>query len=269
MVLSNSIELCNWKVHWRVSESAGIQVYLADFEGHRVLWEGSLPYVIVDHQAPDVDLSETEDQALQHGPFWLPLGARTLLEPVRTNEFRGGFEIAADFVAGPFRYTQLWRFHEDGRIGPWLTIYGDGLHDGHTYHPHWRFDFDIDGSCCDTLSVRENGAWTRVSSEGWFPASGNPSEGPLWAQRDEETGAQVSLRPHSREDAELYALRYHVGEWPPFTPHGGPGGQPFPAAYVGDEPLEGEDVTLWYVAHVHFDHSFPFTAGPWVQVEGL
>jgi hypothetical protein len=37
----------------------------------------------------------------------------------------------------------------------------------------------------------------------------------------------------------------------------------------GDEPLDGDDVTLWYVAHVHFDQSFPYTAGPWIKVEGL
>ena len=48
-----------------------------------------------------------------------------------------------------------------------------------------------------------------------------------------------------------------------------PGSATFPAAYVGDEPLDGDDLTLWYVAHVHFDQSFPYTAGPWVKVEGL
>ena len=47
------------------------------------------------------------------------------------------------------------------------------------------------------------------------------------------------------------------------------GEQPFPAAYVGAEPIDGADVTLWYVAHVHYDQGFPFTAGPWVKVEGL
>jgi hypothetical protein len=269
--MSNAIEHSGWKVHWRVTESAGVQVYLADYEGRRVMWEGSLPYVLVDHQAPGDELGdEIAEGSFEHGPFWVPLGARTLLEPVRTNEFRGGFEIAADFVAGPFRYTQLWRFHADGRIGPWLTIYGDGLHDGHTYHPHWRFDFDLDGSDSDSLEALEEGVWTPVPEEGWFPASGRGANGgPLWRQRDDATGAQVSIRPHRREDAELYALRYHIGEWPPFTPHGGAGGQPFPAAYVGAEPIAGEDVTLWYVAHVHYDHAFPFTAGPWVQVEGL
>ena len=275
--MSNVIELCGWKVHWRVTESAGVAVFLVDFEGRRVLWEGSLPYVVIDHKAPEPieieGLSLADSESLtSHGPFWLPLGSRTLVEPVRTNEFRGGFEIAADFVAGAYRYTQLWRFHEDGRIGPWLTIYGNGLHDGHTYHPHWRFDFDIDGSAADTLEVYGEQGWTRIQQEGWFPATTGPVNGerpPAWRQLDRKSGAAVSIRPHNREDAELYALRYHIGEWPPFTPHGGPGGQPFPAAYVGDEPIDGEDVTLWYVAHVHFDHSFPFTAGPWVQLEGL
>jgi hypothetical protein len=28
-------------------------------------------------------------------------------------------------------------------------------------------------------------------------------------------------------------------------------------------------VTLWYVAHVHYDQSFPYTAGPWIKLEGF
>ena len=43
----------------------------------------------------------------------------------------------------------------------------------------------------------------------------------------------------------------------------------FPAAYVGDESLDGDDLTLWYVAHVHFDQSFPYTAGPWIKLDGF
>ncbi len=262
--MTNTIELCDWKVHWRLTESAGIAIYLANYKGRRVLWEGSLPFVVVDHQAQNI---AENDGARTHGPFWVPLGARTLAEPVRTNEFRGGFELAADFVAGPYRYTQLWRFHDDGRIGPWLTIYGNGVHDSHTYHPHWRFDFDIDGSQHDTLQVREGDAWTDIISEGWFPASSDSTGSePQWRQIDEGTKAVVTIRPHHREDAELYALRYNDGEWPPFTPHG-PGGQSFPAAFVGEEPIENEDVTLWYVGHIHYDNAFPFTAGPWLQVK--
>ena len=38
---------------------------------------------------------------------------------------------------------------------------------------------------------------------------------------------------------------------------------------MGDEELDGDDVTLWYVAHVHFDQSFPYTAGPWIRIEGF
>ena len=267
--MSNKIELCDWKIHWRLTESAGVAVYLANYKGRRVLWEGSLPYVVIDHVAPELDLEapENDEQTKSHGPFWAPLGARNLAEPVRTNEFRGGFELAADFVVGPYRYTQLWRFHEDGRMGPWLTIYGNGLHDGHTYHPHWRFDFDIDGSQHDTVQRREDGGWTDILSEGWFPAS-DRNDSAEWRQIDESSKASVSIRPHHREDAELYALRYHDGEWPPFIPHGGPGGQTFPAAFVGEEAIEDEDVTLWYVAHVHYDHAFPFTAGPWLSVRG-
>ena len=78
--MSNVINEANWKFHWRLTESAGIMIYLADFKGRRVLWEGSLPYVTVDHQRDAVDV--TEDAAEPHGPWWVPLGTRTLQGPV-------------------------------------------------------------------------------------------------------------------------------------------------------------------------------------------
>ena len=54
--MSNVINEANWKFHWRLTESAGIMVYLANYKGRRVLWEGSLPYVTVDHQRLDRNL---------------------------------------------------------------------------------------------------------------------------------------------------------------------------------------------------------------------
>jgi hypothetical protein len=266
--MSNVIEEANWKFHWRLTESAGIMIYLADFKGRRVLWEASMPYVTVDHQRETLDVEQ--DPGETHGPWWIPLGTRTLKGPVRVQQFRGGIELSAAFEAGPYQYTQLWRFHDDGRLCPWLTIYGPGVHDQHTYHPHWRFDFDLDGARDDAFERFEDSRWQRVETEGWFPYGGeaDPS-GNVWRQVDFGSGSAINVRPHSWDDAEVFAVRYHDGEWAPFSPRSAAGSQPFPAAYVGNEPLDGEDVTLWYVAHVHFDQSFPYTAGPWIQIEGL
>jgi hypothetical protein len=260
----NKLSQSNWNLYWRVTDSAGLMVYLADYKGKRMIWEASLPYVTIDHQQQNLEVEEDATEA--HGPYWMPLGLRSLVGEVRVNQFRGGFELAADFETGPYRYTQMWRFHEDGRVAPLLTIYGYGVHDGHTYHPHWRFDFDIDGANNDAVEHFEDGHWHRLSEEGWFPfASEADPTGAVWRQVDFGSGAQVSIRPHHWEDAELYALRYTEGDWPPFTPKNAAGSEPFPAAYVGDRPLDGQDVTLWYVAHVHYDAAFPFTAGPWLR----
>lgn len=268
--MNNVIEQAGWKVHWRMTESSGVMVYLVDYNGHRVMWEGSLPYVTIDHQRQDLSVGDEEAAPPSHGPFWVPLGERTLAGKVRVDEFRGGFEIVADFVAGYYRYTQLWRFHKDGRIGPWLVIHGPGIHDTHTYHPHWRFDFDLDGPNNDALERFEEGHWTRVEEEDWFPYTGeSDKDGNVWRQIDFGSGAAVSIRPHANEDAELFAVRYRDGEWPPFSPRNEEGAQSFPAAYVGSESLEGQDVMLWYVAHIHYDTSFPFTAGPWIRLSGF
>jgi hypothetical protein len=265
--MDNRIIDSNWQIHWRITESAGLAIYLADFHGRRVLWEGSLPFVLVDHQQREM---EVEEPLETHGPFWAPLGRRSQVSDVRIQSFRGGFELAADFAAGPYRYTQMWRFHDDGRIAPWLTIHGGGLHDAHTYHPHWRFDFDLDGAMEDAVEHFEDGRWQRISEEGWFPFTGDAdSGGGVWRQVDFGSGAAVTIRPNAWEDAEVFAIRFHQGEWGPYYPHSEVAAQPYPAAYVGDEPLDGMDVTLWYVGHVHFDAAFPFTAGPWIRVTGL
>ena len=71
--MSNVITEANWKFHWRLTESAGIMIYLADFKGRRVLWEGSLPYVTIDHQRESLDVETDSTEA--HGPWWVPLGA--------------------------------------------------------------------------------------------------------------------------------------------------------------------------------------------------
>ena len=67
--------------------------------------------------------------------------------------------------------------------------------------------------------------------------------------------SSINIRPHAWDDAEVFAIRYHDGEWPPFSPRSAAGSATFPAAYVGDEHLDGDDLTLWYVAHVHFDEA--------------
>lgn len=263
-----TIDESNWRVHATMTEAAGLKVFLADFRGRRVLWEATLPYVTVDHQRQDVAPDDDSHEA--HGPWWIPLGRRTLVGEVRVTRFRGGFELAADFAAGPYRYTQLWRFHASGRLAPWLTLHGPGVHDAHTYHPHWRFDFDVAGALDDAVEVWDKGRWSRIAEEGWFPYTGEASpEGHVWRQVDFGSRAAVNLRPHHWEDAELFALRYHAGEWPPACPRGLDAEQPFPGGYAGNEALDGQDVTLWYVAHVHHDQAFPFTAGPWIEVEGF
>jgi hypothetical protein len=72
--MSNVIAEANWKFHWRLTESAGIMIYLADYRGRRVLWEASLPYVTVDHQRESLELKD--DPSEVHGPWWVPLGTR-------------------------------------------------------------------------------------------------------------------------------------------------------------------------------------------------
>ena len=75
MAIENPIHDANWQVHWTLTESAGVRIYLADFRGRRFLWEATMPYVTIDHQRQDVG-PEDESQET-HGPWWVPLGRRS------------------------------------------------------------------------------------------------------------------------------------------------------------------------------------------------
>ena len=274
--MQGAITESNWSVHWKLTESSGLALYLASYRGRRAVWEASLPYVTVDHQRPEAEaepepdretIEEPGEPAPSHGTMSVLLGARTLASEVRHTRFRGGFEIAADFVSGPFRATQMWRLHKDGRLAAWLTLHEGGVHGAHTYHPHWRLDLDVDGAEGDAFEVTGEAGWERVTREGWFPAGTDGKS--RWRQLDTRSGRAVSIRPHKWDDADLFAVRYHDDEWPPLSPHTGDGGHPYPAAYVGRESVDGHDVTLWYVAHVHHGPSFPFTAGPLLHAENF
>src|SRR5262245_39421559 len=43
-----------WSVYWRIPAAAGggLELWWADFRGHRVLWRGSSPFAIVPYHRP-------------------------------------------------------------------------------------------------------------------------------------------------------------------------------------------------------------------------
>ena len=82
----NVIERAGWKVHWGVSQSAGLNVHLVDYHGNRVLWQGSLPYVTVDHQQDEIEIDG--EPLGHHGPLWLPLGRESLQGEPSVTDFR-------------------------------------------------------------------------------------------------------------------------------------------------------------------------------------
>ena len=139
-----------------------------------------------------------------------------------------------------------------------------------TYTLKLQHTFRISRQSFDSKSVLILGLQDG-SFSGYGEASENPysneadDDGAVWRQVDFTSGAQVAIRPHRWEDAEVFALRCQEGEWGPFTPKNAGGAVPFPMAYLDDQPIDGHDVALWYVAHVHFDSAFPFTAGPWLR----
>ena len=264
MTDDNVIEDAGWKLGWLVSETSGIRIVMAEFEGRRVLHDGCLPYVTVDHQRQDIDPDDAEPDG--HGPWWFPLGVHSLVGPVDVEGTGGGFELVADFVNGPYRYTQMWRFSRDGTISPWLTIHGPGLTSAHTYHVYWRLDLDLDGALDDAVEAFTDSGFERITEEGWLPCEKRDEHGTAWRQLDLSSRTTASIQPPRGEDAELYVLKNHLSQQPPFTPRPITGDDPFPTGHRASERIEGQDISLWYAAHVHRSESFPLTCGPTIRV---
>lgn len=260
----------SWDINWKLTESSGIQIYLVKYKRKSVCFEACLPYVTVDHQEQDLTL--TEDTETRHGPFWFPLGSRNIQGEVQVNLLNNAIEIVADFSSshdgrGLYHYTQIWRFHDDGRLEPILLINGPGLHSGHAYHPHWRFDFDLGAANSDVVEYHDGSKWRRMKEEGWFPIAGESNkDGAVWRQVNKASKMAVHIRPHQIEDGELFAICYDESQGAPYSPRKSAGGPAFPASFSGRNSLVKKDVALWYVSHIHYSESFPYPSGPWIKV---
>ena len=177
-----------WSVYWRIPEQVGggMEVWWADFRGHRVLWKGSQPLAIVPYHTPVpggtpsgpeftykdglgpqcggaafTALKSTAPNADLRGlPGWhasVDTEAVDLQVEPASSFHPASLTIQAKFQCGWYQYVQRWEFDAYGEIHPALGMGGAlnpfDMHKAHVHHMYFRIDLDIDGFASDVFEV--------------------------------------------------------------------------------------------------------------------
>jgi hypothetical protein len=251
-----------WRLSWGLADSPdqeGIAITQAYFKGHQVFYKASLPSLRVQYSGPC-------------GPYKDPLSYSNarLTWPwstgrVRTYTIWGGWMLGlvveAYHTIGNYRLTERWIFWQDGQV--YARLYSAGLQCNydHRHHVYWRFDFDVDGASSDAVfefnTTTPNLGWGPGWHEKTFEISRvkNPATQRCWAVMDTGSTRGYFVFPGANDGTadsfstrDLWVMRYHADE----DRHGNQGSSYDDglAGYLNGEPVNGEDVVVWYAAHL-------------------
>jgi hypothetical protein len=185
--------------------------------------------------------------------------------------------LVSQLSAGWYRYISDWRLRNDGGIGPRFGFAGTlnpCTCNVHTHHAYWRLDFDIMTAGNNVVEeynnppIIGNSNWHTKRFEIRRPRDAGHAR--LWRVRNKGTFCGYTIVPGGHDgtsDAygvgDLWVLRYHGNEI-----DDGQGFSTNPALsragidkFVNGEPVDGQDIVLWYAGHFRHDESHPDPLG--------
>ncbi|MSP12641.1 MAG: hypothetical protein EXR62_06750 [Chloroflexi bacterium] len=256
------VERDNWYVCYQTTATDGLKVYYARYRGLSVLAVGTLPQINVRY-AGFTFRDELGYNGIQ------PTGAIQVLG------LSDGFEVQQTYAepdwpsCSTYRYTQRWRFRQDGRLEPGVITYGPGTEGGHTYDVYYRLDLDVNGSV-NSFNQWQSGGWSQIPYEGNYPAGGNVA--PSGAKWRVHNGSQAyDMIPGGEDSANMWALANHVEQGGTDLPN--QSASNFPQQWVNGESLQQTDVVLWYQAHnykaTNCDQTTNLVSGPTLLAIGF
>jgi hypothetical protein len=251
-----------WTFDWRLADSPdqeGVVIRSARFRGRQVFYKASLPSLRVDYSGkcgPFKDpLNYNNAQATSRCP-----GSRVCTYSYVSGGFRG-LAVESYHRISAYRLTHRWVFWDDGMV--MSRLYSAGLYcpNDHRHHAYWRFDFDIEGSANDLAFEYNSYAPDTGWGAGWHPKTyertrlKNPSSSRRWAIMDKGSQHGYFIIPGGNDGVadsfapnDIWFLRYHGSE----DRNGNQGSAASDGldAYINSESTDGQDVVLWYCAHL-------------------
>jgi hypothetical protein len=268
---------------------SGVELRYVDYRGKRVLYQAHVPILNVRYDndlcGPYRDwqyeegMIEATGTDVAPGFRLCPTPARTILESGSdTGTFLGtaiyldGQEVVlvSELEAGWYRYISQWRLHADGAIRPRFAFDATSsscVCNKHHHHVYWRLDFDI-RTAANNL-VREFNDPPISGTSKWHTTAfevmrlRDPAHKRRWRVEHVSSGAGYEIVPGANDhtaagDAyaigDLWLLRWHPGE---IDDDPAPDTRIHIGRFNNGEPIESQDVVIWYGAHFTHDVSGP------------
>ena len=242
-----------WTFDWGVADypdSEAIAFRNVFFRGKKVFHKASLPMIRVQYDSGD-------------GPYKDSLSGNNMVGPVKVydfTQFGHRFVVVESYHRiGRYHLLNRWFFRDDGIVQPQLHSAGLQHDSNHRHHVYWRFDFDIIGAS-DNLALE------------WSPGGPDYGYGPGWRPvRFEEailnfTGHRMAVlrkggnlgymldRGEFDGNADnfsiwdVWVVRYQGAE--DLSGRLGTSYDDQIYQHVTGEVIDGQDVVLWYCAHL-------------------
>jgi hypothetical protein len=271
------------------TDGSAVELRYVDYRGKRVLYQAHVPILNVLYDGnkcgPYRDWQYEEGMIQATGanvaPGFLlcPTPAKTILDTGSdTGTFLGtaiyvdGQEVVlvCELEAGWYRYISEWRLHANGTIRPRFAFDATSsscVCNKHHHHVYWRLDFDI--RTPGNNVVREFNDPPIVGKKKWHTKTfeimrlRDAAHKRHWRVEHVPSGAAYDILPGTNDgtaagDAyavgDLWFLRWHPGEIDD---------QPATSTSIhidkfkNGEPIENEDVVVWYGAHFTHDVTGP------------
>jgi hypothetical protein len=222
------------------------------FRGKKVFHKASLPMIRVQY-----------DSGIAYKD---PLAGNNMVGPVKVSDFT---QFGHRFVVvesyhriGRYHLVNRWFFRDDGIIQPQLHSAGLQHDSNHRHHVYWRFDFDIAGAASNLALQKANIGTNWGYGPGWIPRVNEIAIihiGPnLWAvlNKQNNLGYLISKGPFDGasdgfSSFDVAVVAYHGAE--DLKGRLGTASDDQIRTHVNGENVDGQDIVLWYVAHLFHD----------------
>jgi hypothetical protein len=245
-----------WVVPWNLTADDGVNIWNVTYHGKSVIEDARLTASQVlylhDFCGPFFDEPFNMTGVKEDGDISYNLNA-SAPDPY--------FELTAEWRVGGYDYTETFRFYQDARWEPVLTIGRDGCPVDHIYEPHWRIALALNENSNNYMSMyTSQGGWQDLLWEGNYTDNGFRDAthySTVWRYGDQ--GRFYYIVPKIvRYDldlpnlpSDLILVRDHPNEFE--VAHGETGHVESPVEWVNGEFAFRRDIAFWFVPKV-YDH---------------
>jgi hypothetical protein len=254
-----------WEVCWEMTANDGVNFRDAYYDGQLIFSSAKIGQVEAWYPS-------------WPGGYRDEIGFNASVPPfgdTQVEDLGDGFEVRqlfTEFTNWPnciccYRYEQVVRLYDDGRLEFRFVSHGPGCDDLSVYRPFWRIDLDLDGPENDGVWFWEGTSWSESVTEfETYPVVEDLSpDGFKLATFDEDLHLRWLMErtdPLRLDEGYLFLLQFNENEGEGLITTG-PGDTYIPPRqWINGDPLSGENIVLWFVPLLNTKKGGPYWCQP-------